>query len=288
MLTVSIVLYKTDTQQLNTVLDCAVASDCVDRIYLIDNSPTDELKSYAGYSSNIDYIFNNANLGYGSAHNIAIRKSIEQGSDYHLVLNSDIRFEKDVLKKCLEYLDKNPDVGYLLPKVTYPNGEIQYLCKLLPTPVDLIFRRFIPSGGPFKKLKQKVNDRYALKAFGYDKIMNPPCLSGCFMLLRTSTLVQNNILFDDNFFMYCEDFDLIRRIHRVAKTVFYPEVSIIHDHAQESYKNKKMLRQHIKSAVLYFNKYGWVFDRERKEVNEKIMEELKLVKTNGGGGITVD
>lgn len=284
MLTVSIVLYKTDTQQLNTVLDCAVASDCVDRIYLIDNSPTDELKSYAGYSSNIDYIFNNANLGYGSAHNIAIRKSIEQGSDYHLVLNSDIRFEKDVLKKCLEYLDKNPDVGYLLPKVTYPNGEIQYLCKLLPTPVDLIFRRFIPSGGPFKKLKQKVNDRYALKASGYDKIMNPPCLSGCFMLLRTSTLVQNNILFDDNFFMYCEDFDLIRRIHRVAKTVFYPEVSIIHDHAQESYKNKKMLRQHIKSAVLYFNKYGWVFDRERKEVNEKIMEELKLVKTNGGGG----
>lgn len=283
MLTVSIVLYKTDTQQLNTVLDCAVASDCVDRIYLIDNSPTDELKSYAGYSSNIDYIFNNANLGYGSAHNIAIRKSIEQGSDYHLVLNSDIRFEKDVLKKCLEYLDKNPDVGYLLPKVTYPNGEIQYLCKLLPTPVDLIFRRFIPSGGPFKKLKQKVNDRYALKASGYDKIMNPPCLSGCFMLLRTSTLVQNNILFDDNFFMYCEDFDLIRRIHRVAKTVFYPEVSIIHDHAQESYKNKKMLRQHIKSAVLYFNKYGWVFDRERKEVNEKIMEELKLVKTNGGG-----
>lgn len=287
MLTVSIVLYKTDTQQLNTVLDCAVASDCVDRIYLIDNSPTDELKSYAGYSSNIDYIFNNANLGYGSAHNIAIRKSIEQGSDYHLVLNSDIRFEKDVLKKCLEYLDKNPDVGYLLPKVTYPNGEIQYLCKLLPTPVDLIFRRFIPSGGPFKKLKQKVNDRYALKASGYDKIMNPPCLSGCFMLLRTSTLVQNNIFFDDSFFMYCEDFDLIRRIHRVAKTVFYPEVSIIHDHAQESYKNKKMLRQHIKSAVRYFNKYGWLLDKERKFMNRKVQEEIKLVKTNGGG-ITVE
>ena len=78
--------------------------------------------------------------------------------------------------------------------------------------------------------------------------------------------------------MYCEDFDLIRRLHRVSKTLFYPEVTIIHDHAKESYKSKKMLFAHIKSAVKYFNKYGWFFDSERKKMNQKILEEIALIQ----------
>lgn len=281
MFTVSIVLYKTDRAQLYTVLDCIVMSSCVDRIYLVDNSPTDELKDYANYTTNIDYIFNPTNIGYGSAHNIAIKKAIEDSCNsendvesYHLVLNPDISFEKDVLKKCLEYMDNNLDVSYLLPKVTYPNGDLQYLCKLLPTPADLIFRRFIPSVGPLKKWKQIINDHYTLKPSGYDKIINPPCLSGCFLLLRCKTLAENNIYFDENFFMYCEDFDLIRRIHSVAKTIYFPNCTIIHDHAKESYKNWAMLKQHIKSAVYYFSKYGWFFDKERKTMNKTILSEI--------------
>jgi len=56
--------------------------------------------------------------------------------------------------------------------------------------------------------------------------------------------------------MYCEDFDLIRRIHRVAETVYYPAVSIVHDHAKASYTSRRMLVEHVKSAVKYFNKWG--------------------------------
>ena len=74
--------------------------------------------------------------------------------------------------------------------------------------------------------------------------------------------------------MYCEDFDLIRRLHRVGKTLFYPDVTIIHDHAKESYKNKKMLFEHIKSAIKYFNKFGWFFDKERRDMNEKVLGEI--------------
>ena len=37
---------------------------------------------------------NNENMGYGKAHNIAIRKSIEQGLSYHIILNPDIIIEK--------------------------------------------------------------------------------------------------------------------------------------------------------------------------------------------------
>lgn len=134
----------------------------------------------------------------------------------------------------------------------------------MPTPSDLIFRRFLPKT---KKTEEK-NDRYVLKQSGYDKIMNPPCLSGCFMFLNCKILKEHNL--------YFEDFDLMRRIHKVSKTIFYPNVSIIHDHAKESYKSKIMLIQHIKSAIKYFNKWGWIFDKERNKMNKRILEEIKM------------
>ena len=99
------------------------------------------------------------------------------------------------------------------------------------------------------------------------------------MFLRVKTLKENNLLFDDGYFMYCEDFDLMRRLHKYGKTIFYPEVSIVHDHAHESYKNQKMLKLHIKSAIRYFNKFGWFRDPERDRWNKEILEEIQ--KLNG-------
>lgn len=99
------------------------------------------------------------------------------------------------------------------------------------------------------------------------------------MFMRLSVLSKNNIFFDDRFFMYFEDFDLIRRLHRVSKTLYFPVVEIIHDHQKESYKNKKMLLAHIKSAFRYFKKYGWWFDAERREMNKQILREIKFGKS---------
>ena len=65
-----------------------------------------------------------------------------------------------------------------------------------------------------------------------------------------------------------EDTDLIRRIHEVSKTVFYPDITIIHAHKAEHRTNKLLLKISIKSAILYFNKYGWLFDRKRSLFNK--------------------
>ena len=78
--------------------------------------------------------------------------------------------------------------------------------------------------------------------------------------------------------MYLEDTDLNRRIHSKYKTIFYPNVSIIHEYAKESYVNKKLLIYHIKSAIYYFNKWGWLFDKERGMINKKCLNELNYIK----------
>lgn len=270
MLTASIVIYNTKKELLDSILNSVLQSKTVDHLFIIDNAPNEENKKITDKSKIIEYI-PHENTGYGDSHNIALKKSIELGADYHVILNPDIRFEKDVLKNLVSFMELNKDAVYVLPKVTYANGELQYLCKLLPTPSDLFLRRFLPK----TTWTEKKNNRYTLKHSGYDKLINAPCLSGCFMFLRCSVLKENDIFFDDRFFMYFEDFDLIRRLHRIGKTYYYPSVTIIHDHARESYKNKKMLKIHIQSAIKYFNKYGWLFDKERRQMNKKVLQEIE-------------
>ena len=272
-LSASIVLYQTDLTPLKKVIDSyfACKSEAL-QLFLVDNSPTDALKSVATMypDKEIYYIFNNENMGYGKAHNIAIKKSMEQGLPYHIVLNPDVVIQEGALEKLTFYMNEHPEVGNIMPKIIYPNGQLQYLCKLLPSPIDLIFRRFIP----FKKWRDKINQKYELHSFRYNKKINIPNLSGCFMFLRTKALEKVG-LFDENIFMYLEDIDLNRRIHRAYKTIFFPEAVVVHEYQKASYKNIKLLKVHIKSAIYYFNKYGWFFDKERKIINAQTLQEIE-------------
>jgi len=268
-LSASIVLYHNKEAQVLKVIKSFLNTNIEVKLYLIDNSSNNDLKQLEKFDERIEYIYNNANLGFGKAHNIAVRRSIQSNVPYHLVLNPDVFFERGVLETLFDYMEIHSNVGNIMPKVLYPDKGIQYLCKLLPTPMDLIFRRFIP----FKNWKEKRNYFYELRFSGYDKIMNVPNLSGCFMFLRTSVLKEVG-LFDEKFFMYLEDTDLNRRIHKRYKTIFYPKVHIFHEFAKESYKTKKLLFYHIKSAIYYFNKWGWFQDLERERINKICLEEL--------------
>jgi GT2 family glycosyltransferase len=267
----SIVLYNTSESDLQNVVQTVLQSKLSVQLYLIDNSPTDKLRTVIADkfgNRRIEYIFNNKNIGFGKAHNIALRKAINN-SRYHLVLNPDIEFEDGVLEKIYAYLEMNKDVGQLLPKVFYDNGHLQKLCHLLPKPFNLIGRRFFNH----TSWSRKLDDEYGLTGFNYDRCLNIPNLSGCFMFLRCSVLKQVGF-FDERYFMYMEDIDLCRRIHRVSKTMFYPGVSIVHGFEKESYNNPELLKHHIFSAIKYFNKWGWFFDKERTEANRAILKQL--------------
>ena len=107
---------------------------------------------------------------------------------------------------------------------------------------------------------------YELRDLDLERPINAPYLSGCFMLLRTKAAVDAG-LFDERYFMYPEDIDLTRSIHRDWLTLYYPQWTIVHAHKQASYTNKKMLWVHIQNMCRYFNKWGWFFDPERRLFN---------------------
>lgn len=270
-LNISIVLFNPEFDQINGLVKSLIECKLINNIYLIDNS---RCESNSLKTIGVNYIFIGSNIGYGAGHNVGIQKSLEEGMKYHLVLNPDIIFESaEVLESLINYLQIKSDIGLIMPNIKYSDGQTQYLCKLLPSPFDLIGRRFLP----FKQLTRKRNDKYELLFTGYNQIMVVPSLSGCFMMIRTDILKITGG-FDERFFMYCEDLDLSRRIGAFSKTVFYPVVSVIHNYEKGSYKNIKLLKYHIVSAVKYFNKWGWIFDKERKQVNGNALNKLGYKK----------
>jgi len=267
-ITASIVVYDNNQDDLSKLLSCLFKIRLPVRIFVIDNSLVGQYLSLCD-GEKIEYIGNPVNLGYGAAHNRAIERSIDI-SKYHIVLNPDVYFNDGTVEKLFSFMEKNSDVGLVMPRILNPDGSNQYLCKLLPAPSDLLFRRFLP----FPKLMEKRNRIYELRFTGYNRVMEVPYLSGCFMFLRTDALNKAGI-FDERFFMYFEDTDLSRRIHTHYKTVYYPEAEIYHRYEKGSYKSMKLLRHHVVSAFKYFNKWGWFFDRERNKINGNILRKLR-------------
>lgn len=74
---------------------------------------------------------------------------------------------------------------------------------------------------------EKTDDRYLLKFNDHKTEMNVPYHQGSFMFFRTACFNMVG-LFDERFFMYPEDIDITRRMHKYYKTMFWPGVTIVH------------------------------------------------------------
>lgn len=270
MITCSIVTYHNDHDELKKAMDSFLNTELEVKLYISDNSSNNDIKELCS-DKRIEYIYNNSNPGFGSGHNIAIRRAINDGSDYHLVLNPDIYFDKGVIENIYNFMSGNSTIGLLMPKVIYPDGEMQYLCKLLPTPLDWFIRRILP----LRFIKNQIDYIFEMRFTDYNRIMEVPFLSGCFMFFNLKALKEIG-LFDENIFMYCEDIDITRRVFASQyKSIYYPYVTIIHNHKGGSKTSKKLLFEAIKSSIYYFNKWGWFFDNERIIINKKITGQYK-------------
>lgn len=285
MITASIVTYNHHLLDFEPVLRSLFASP-VDVIYVVDHSDTvmdlkAELNEYTAKvllgESYLQEKRNNGfrlvympheNNGYGGGHNVAMRDAKEHGSEFHLVVNPDVWFGPEVIPAMVDYMRGHDDVGNIMPKVLYPNGSVQRLAKLLPSPMDMIGRFCLPDFVIFRR-----NNKFELRQSGFTKTMNVPFLSGCFMFLRTSILDTVGY-FDERFFLYGEDVDFSRRIYRQYRNVYLTDISIYHTFTRGSRKSLRLMLIHITSMVKYFNKWGWVRDKERRRINREVQKQI--------------
>lgn len=196
-LTISIVTYNTNKEELLKVLQCLEKIKVNKRIFISDNSENQDIKKVIEdlNSNQIEYIFNNSNKGFGAGHNVVINKLISNSkiSEFHLIINADIYFEENIIEKIVEYMKNHNEIGQIGPRIRDFEGK----------------------------------------------------------------------------------FSLCRRIGQKYKVIYFPEAEIFHEHGKASYKSRKLMMFHVKSAIKYFNKWGWFFDKERKVKNRNCMSKYK-------------
>jgi GT2 family glycosyltransferase len=266
----SLVLFHNPVAMVQRAIDCFLASEAHGPLVIIDNS-TYALFPEPFSSPKVIYHHLGRNIGFGAAHNAAL-DFLDTHSDLHLIMNPDVYFTAETLPYVYRVMQENPDIGAAMPQIVYPDGTLQQLCKLLPSPMDLIVRRFIP----IQSFREALDARYELHGLPQDRMSFVPTLSGCFLFVQTA-LLQQLRGFDTRYFMYMEDVDLVRRIGDVANTAYIPGARVTHEYSKGSYYNKKLLHYHISSAIKYFMKWGWFFDSARKFRNIKV---LGIIKNN--------
>jgi GT2 family glycosyltransferase len=266
-ISVAVVLFCNKIEQLERLFNSLNNSIVPLNICIVDNSPYDNLRTIVenfGFS----YSHTPCNPGFGASHNFAFRLS--ENSEFHCIVNPDVYFDENAIYNLVSYLNNEPDVQCVVPKIIYPDGRLQRLCKLLPSALNLISRRFIPL------LADHLDEEYELRWFCYDKTVEIPYVSGCFMVVRSCAFNRING-FDEQFFMYLEDIDLSRRLGDLGRIVFNPSIVVTHEYAKASYKNNKLLWAHIKSTIQYFNKWGWIFDSKRLSINRRAILNIRKI-----------
>jgi GT2 family glycosyltransferase len=204
------------------------------QILLTINIPEDESFLEDFKDLPIRIIRNEKPKGFGSNHNAAFRFA---NTPYFVVVNPDIRLASLQIELLLKQF-KNSDVGISAPLVYSSNGQIQDSARIFPSFSRLIMRH----------LAWEKRPDYSLS----DDEIEVDWVGGMFMVFRSTTYHKIHG-FNERYFMYFEDVDLCKRLHRHGyKVILVPGTHVIHDAQRASRRNMRHLFWHISSALRFF------------------------------------
>ncbi|MBT7431453.1 glycosyltransferase family 2 protein [bacterium] len=220
---------------------------------IIVNNDQEKFKPKKDYSFVSKIIQNKRNLGFGSANNIGATKALGRNL---LFLNPDTVFKKDSIEKLLFFLEKNPRIGVLSPKIIQASrGQAQpFTCGRKTSLLGILFRNtfFKPWNNKSPILVDWVSGTALLtRKYIYDKVCG----------------------FDENFFMYFEDQDLCLRIKKLGyDIVFFPKSTVLHYDGKCWPDTKKQKYAFYKAQDYFFKKHH----RRYKCFILKVLKQIAL------------
>lgn len=198
------------------------------------------------------YLVPGQNPGYGGGHNAAMRAGLGR---LHLILNPDVELQAEALERAFTTLSQHPDVVMLGPWGLSERGGQEYLAKGHPSVLVLALRAFAPRW--LQKRFASRMDAYELRHLPDSGVpQTVPLLSGCCMLVRGEAL-QAVGGFDEDFFLYFEDYDLSKRLARLGQVVQDPTVRVIHHGGNAARKGWRHIGWFVAGAARFFNRWGW-------------------------------
>lgn len=247
---------------------------------VVDNGSSEQQRNILSQKQkemSIKIILQEKNEGFACAANRGVK---EANGEYVILINPDIILQKQIVPELLNFLDKNKNVGIIAPKLLNQDGSLQYSCKKYPSLFILVARRTLLKDIVW--IKRKIEE-YEMRSLERDAPCSVNWLCGAFLLGRKR--IFETFPLDERFFLYFEDVDFCRQVHKEYDVIYYPMVSAVHYGNYGSKKNTYLFFLHFRSMIQYFLKWslkGDDFQKYTDKYNLTFMntEEDKLTTSN--------
>ncbi len=255
LVTVVIVNYNAG-EMLVRCIEQILAGTVEPQIIISDNVSSDHSlqlvnQKYSTYKNIITHK-NNTNVGFSAANNAVFSKIT---TPYILYLNPDCFIETNTIEQLIKTIEEYPKAGMVGCLVTNLDGTEQVGCRgLTPTPARVLnqmlqLHKIFPNNPQFKGylLSNEALPQNPVKV---------ELISGSCMFVRKTALTEIGLL-DDNYFLYCEDYDWFYRcIQCNWEIIFTPKTKVAHI---KSFSTKqiplRVLGYKAKGMWRYYNKF---------------------------------
>ncbi len=258
MVSIIIVHYHADEEFFNCLSSIQKYKPKTDfEVIVVDNDEEirirEELKKKFPW---VKYIKSLGNNGFGSGNNLGVKHA---RGDYLFFLNPDTRVFSGTVDELLDFLKKEKGVGVVAPQLLHPDKTIfeQQGCLKLNVLRGIVVLSFINKLFP----KNPVSSAYWQAGWDKNKLKEVDVVPGtAFMIVKK--LYEEMQGFDENFFLYFEEFDLCKRIREKGYKLFItPRAKIIHLWGKGGTGETANINIIYKqSRIYYFKKHYGIFN----------------------------
>ena len=224
-------------------LECMASLEKLDKrnyklsVNLVDNGSTansvEIFKRYKTHNFKIQLIINKENLGYAAGNNIGMRKAINDGSDFVMVLNNDTFVHPQLISGLLKTFNEYPNAGIVSPKIYFAKGFEFHKDRYSKNELGKVIW-FAGGDIDWNNVYGTNHGVDEIDHGQFDKIREVDFVTGACLMARSKTLEEVG-MFDERYFSYFEDTDLSQRMkNRGLKVLYSPYGVIWHKVAQTS------------------------------------------------------
>jgi N-acetylglucosaminyl-diphospho-decaprenol L-rhamnosyltransferase len=227
------------------------------RVCVVDNaSPDDSVAMVESAFPQVQLIANATNVGYPAANNQGLRALGVEGSSgprYALLLNPDTELPPEALATMIAYMDAEPGVGVVGPRLVLPDGTLDLACRRGFDSMAALFYRMVGLSRLFPRSPRFA--RYNMTYLDEHQLAEVDSVVGAFMMVRGEAIRAVGLL-DDRFWMYGEDLDWAKRIKDHGwKVIYNPAVTVLHVKRASSKQSTRAQIEFYRAMLIFYYKH---------------------------------